>query len=111
MSRKQKFLIALPLIIFIASTPIFARLKTNHFSAYAACQNIAMTIKGNTAWEYQRTIAGVFSSDVFFSDGYNFLHCVINGIGPLWIVVIIAHGCRGVISEICPPTEDYFFPE
>ena len=109
MSRKRKITIALLLIVFIATTPIFARLKTNYFSAYAACQNTAMTIKGNKAWEYQRTIPGMFQSDVFFSDGYNFLQCATVGIGPFWVVLITAHGCYGNTSEICPPSDsDYF---
>ena len=110
MARKRRFVIALLLIVFIASTPIFARVKTDYFSAYATCQNKAMTIKGNKAWEYQRTIAGTFRSDVLFSDGYNFLQCAAAGVGPFWIVLVTAHGCRGNTSEICPPTEDYFPP-
>ena len=109
MSRKQKITTVLLLIVFIASTPIFARLKTNYFSAYGACRNRSMTIKGNKAWEYQHTIPGMFSSDIIFSDGYNLLECAANGIGPFWLVLIITHGCRGNTDEICPPSNsDYF---
>ena len=105
MSRKRKFAIVLLTIVFFASTPIFARLKTDVFSAYAACQSTAKTIKGNKAWEYQRAIPGMFDATLFFSDGYNELSCDTVGVGPFWIVIMTVHGCRGNTSEICPPSD------
>lgn len=105
MLGKRIFLLLLFLIVFIATTPIFARLKINYFSAYGACQNMAMTIKGNKAWEYQRTRPGIFDSYVYFSDGYNELFCIAVGVGPFWIPILGVSGCQGNTIEICPPSD------
>ena len=103
MPRKRKLVVLLFLIIIIITTPVFARVKTNHFSAYAACQKQALSIKGNKAWEYRRTNPEIFTSVVYFFDGYNELECHTLGVGPFWMVFLTSWGCRGNTSEICPP--------
>ena len=103
MPRKRKLAVLLFLIIIIAITPVFARVKTNHFSAYAVCQKQALSIKGNKEWGYQRTSPEIFASVVYFFDGYNVLECHALGVGPFWIVFLTVWGCRGNTIEICPP--------
>ncbi|HNM38430.1 MAG TPA: hypothetical protein PKI33_15275 [Anaerolineales bacterium] len=105
MSRKRKFIL-LFLITVIATTPIFARAKIKYFSAYGACQNRSMSIKGNKTWEYQNTTNRNLISTVSFSDGYNKLECDAIGVGPFWVVILTVSGCRGNTIEICPPNED-----
>ena len=69
----------------------------------------ALSIKGNKAWEYQRTDPKVFASDVYFFDGYNVLQCETLGVGPFWIALITTWGCRGNTIEICPPDTPNIF--
>ena len=113
MLRKPILRITLLLLALIVVTTVFFGLaKTKQYSAYAECRELAVTTKGYTVWNYERTFPMVFMSQVVFSDGYNTLTCKATGIGPFWAVrghVKTNVGCSKSLSDqgdMCP--EDYF---
>lgn len=111
MSRKWNFGIVLFVSILAIETVILGQEKTNQFSAYAACRDVAIATKGYGVWKHTGTTPLLFFSAIQFSDNANYLSCSAIGIGPFWMGIPTFETLRGCLRNaqgVSPCPEGYF---
>lgn len=93
MKRNNRILVllsilAIALIVGIASTPYFGSRESNHFSPYAACKKSNKSMD-YAVFDYERTYSQAYFSYVIIYTNEFYPHaCQTVGIGPFWIVIL-----------------------
>jgi hypothetical protein len=98
------------LLTIVLITVFFGLVETRKYSAYGACREIALQIKGYGTWQHTRTVSMVFLSTVYFYDGVNWMNCDAIGIGPFWMATSGWQTIRSY-AKCLPPKQNCEYPQ